>query len=265
LNDSVTATVERTVPRASRSPRESLGLRLVRGTGWTFIWLGLLTLGFVAHQLWITTFFAEQNQEALGEERIEYYAEAEIQQVALAPDGSVLPEGVSSGAVGANGDGVRTAPLVLQVETPADKGISFALIRIPSIERLEEGWNVVEGVSVANLKNGAGHMPGTAVPGQPGNAVISGHRTTYGQPFHELDQLVPGDTIEVETALGTHVYELREAPFVVRPTDVWVTEPREGAWLTLTTCHPKFSARQRLIVVAELVSGPNFAVIEATS
>ena len=106
-------------------------------------------------------------------------------------------------------------------------------------------------------------MPQTPLPGQPGNAVISGHRTTYGAPFHNLDVLEPGDRIEVETALGLHVYEVRES-FVVRPTDIWVTDPKPGAWLTLTTCHPKFSARERLIISAELVEGPNAAVILGT-
>ena len=108
------------------------------------------------------------------------------------------------------------------------------------------------------------------LPGQPGNAVISGHRTTYGAPFGDLGDLTAGDRIEVETALGIHTYQVREAPercrtdnglCVVKPTDLWVTEPREGAWLTLTTCHPRFSARRRLIVFAELVAGPNAEVI----
>jgi sortase A len=116
---------------------------------------------------------------------------------------------------------------------------------------------IFEGVSPDTLKKGPGHIPGTALPGQPGNAVISGHRTTYGRPFFDLDQLVPGDRIEIETTIGTHVYELREEWFLVAPTDVWVVDPKDGGWLTLTTCNPKFSARQRLIVTAELVAGPN--------
>ncbi len=105
-------------------------------------------------------------------------------------------------------------------------------------------------------------MPRTPLPGMTGNSVISGHRTTYGAPFHELDDLSPGDSIEVDTALGTHTYEVREV-IIVQPTELWVTEPREGAWLTLTTCHPKFSSRQRLIVFAELVDGPNWEAISA--
>ena len=76
----------------------------------------------------------------------------------------------------------------------------------------------------------------------------------------DSDQLKPGDRIEIETAIGTHLYVVRDS-FVVKPTDVWVTEEREGGWLTLTTCNPKFSARERLIITAELVEGPNAAYI----
>ena len=82
--------------------------------------------------------------------------------------------------------------------------------------------------------------------------MISGHRTTYGAPFYDLDLLEPGDRIEVDTAIGTHVYTVRET-VIVAPTDVWVTDPRPGAWLTLTTCHPKYTARDRLIVHSVMV------------
>jgi sortase A len=153
-------------------------------------------------------------------------------------------------------------PRTILVESQPEEGAAFAVIRIPKIEALEDGWAVVEGVGLRDLKNGAGHMPKTPLPGAPGNAVISGHRTTYGAPFHDVDVLVWGDIIEVDTALGTHTYEVRELK-IVKPTDVWVTEPRDGSWLTLTTCHPKFSSRQRLIVFAELVDGPNYESIYA--
>lgn len=94
----------------------------------------------------------------------------------------------------------------------------------------------------------------------PGLACDVSHRTTYGAPFQDLDQLDVGDLVEVETALGVSTYAVRELR-VVQPTALWVTDEREGAWLTLTTCNPKFSARQRLIVFAELVDGPNFEAI----
>jgi sortase A len=121
---------------------------------------------------------------------------------------------------------------------------------------------VYAGIDRETLQLGPGHFPGTPLPGQPGNAVLSGHRTTYGRPFFDLDLLEPGDTIDVETAVGIHTYTVRES-LVVTPFDVWVTEPREGAWLTLTTCHPKFSARERLVVFAELTAGPNFEFVAA--
>jgi sortase A len=238
--------------------------RLVHNAGWTLIYLGVLTLGFVVHQLYITSWFAQQNQPELAAERIEQWEETEISEVVVVPTVDSVDPDVTPTDSTDPGDAAPAEPLVLKVESPPDLGAAFALIRIPKLERLQEGWNVVEGVRSADLRTGAGHMPNTAIPGQPGNAVISGHRTTWGQPFHELDALDPGDRIEVETALGTHIYAVRETR-VVRPTDVWVADPREGAWLTLTTCHPKFSARERFIVFAELVFGPNHDVIEVMS
>ena len=78
-------------------------------------------------------------------------------------------------------------------------------------------------------------------------------------PFSDFAEgRVPGDEILVETALGLHTYVVRSS-FIVAPTAVEVTDPRRGAWLTLTTCNPRFSARERLIISAELVDGPNFA------
>lgn len=246
-------------------PEAGLGMKLAHNLGWTFIYLGVLTLGFVVHQLYITTWFATQKQPELAAERIEQWEDTEISEVVVVPnpDNPNEPQ-IVTGATGSEGDGVRSEPLVLKVESAPEDGAAFALIRIPKIELLEDGWNVVEGVSSSDLRNGAGHMPETALPGQPGNAVIAGHRTTWGQPFHDLDDLDPGDRIEVDTALGTHIYEVRESR-VVKPTDVWVADPREGAWLTLTTCHPKLSARQRLVISAELVFGPNAEVIEVMS
>jgi sortase A len=247
----------------ANAPGGSRGLRFLHGLGWTFIYLGVLTLGFVFHQLVITTWFAQRAQSDLSLERIAQWEQTEVSEVVVVPppESTVADQQDDAGDVAGGGGG---RPLILKVEAEPELGKAFALIRIPKLERLREGWNVVEGVRVVDLRNGAGHMPGTAMPGQPGNAVISGHRTTWGQPFHEIDELVPGDQIEVETAIGTHVYEVRET-MVVAPTDLWVTDPRDGAWLTLTSCHPKFSARQRYVVVAELVSGPNAEVIEAMS
>jgi sortase A len=125
---------------------------------------------------------------------------------------------------------------------------------------------VVEGTAPAALRAGAGHYPNTPLPGEPGNVAIAGHRTTYGKPFNRFNRLAAGDTVRLETPVGTHTYEVTEPPEgVATPcagdAACWITGP--NAWgvvddtdrsmLTLTTCHPKGSARQRLIVRAELV------------
>lgn len=258
MDDAATTKVE-----VSAAPRRRGLMRGIRILGWTSIVAGLLILGFVVQQLFVTTWFAEQHQEALSEEATEHFAEAEIAEVEYAPPPpSGTAEDVSGGSTTGGQPIEGTEPRTILVESEPEKGAAFAVIRIPKIEALEEGWAVVEGVGVRELKNGAGHMPNTPLPGSPGNAVISGHRTTYGAPFHDVDVLSWGDIIEVETALGIHTYAVRELK-IVKPTDVWVTEPRDGAWLTLTTCHPKFSSRQRLIVFAELVDGPNYESIYA--
>jgi sortase A len=131
-------------------------------------------------------------------------------------------------------------------------GDGIAIIRIPKIEvdRI-----VVEGVGVEDLKKGPGHYPGTSLPGQNGNVVISGHRTTYGAPFYRLDELAIGDEIQLVDLTTTYRYKVIETR-IVKPTDLTVVVPSTDSRLTLTTCNPRFSARQRLIVVASLVEQP---------
>ncbi len=146
---------------------------------------------------------------------------------------------------------------------PVELGSGIAVLRIP---RLGD-WNdrppvVVEGVSTADLKKGPGHIPGTALPGEVGNVVLSGHRTTYGAPFERFDELQPGDAVVVETRDTWFTYTVRGTR-IVRPSAVEVTYPvpgdpavrrRRKRLLTMTTCHPRFSARQRMVVSAELTA-----------
>jgi sortase A len=209
--------------------------------GWTLIWSSFFILGYVGYELVVTDLINSGIQADAAEGIDDVFAEA------VPPPVEEIPVDEPSDA----GDEV----VEFHREDAPEEGTEFGVMRVP---RLGIEVVVFEGVAPDTLKKGPGHMPGTPLPGQPGNAVLSGHRTTYGRPFFDLDQLQPGDRIEIETAIGTHVYELREEWFLVAPTDVWVVDPREGGWLTLTTCHPKFSARQRLIVTAELVAGPNF-------
>ncbi len=113
---------------------------------------------------------------------------------------------------------------------------------------------VVEGTGATALRAGAGHYPNTPLPGEEGNVAIAGHRTTYGKPFANLDHLKLGDEILLETPLGKYTYKVSRDPFIVTPTDFSVIAQTPGKTLTLTTCHPKGSAKQRLVVKADLVS-----------
>ena len=216
--------------------------------GWTMIWLGVFLFGYVGWQLFGTDLVNGQVQENAQVELAESFEDARL----AAPE----PDLVTVEIPGTDDD----PPVVAYYsEEVPRQSVSFAAIRIPKID---VDAVVFEGVDRETLTKGPGHMPETVLPGQPGNSVISGHRTTHGRPFYDFDRLVLGDRIEVETAVGIHVYEVRET-LIVDPWDVWVAGPREGAWLTLTTCNPKFSARERLVVFAELVDGPNIDYVNA--
>jgi sortase A len=221
--------------------------RKIRIAGFTMVWTGVLTLGIVAYQLVVTDLLNGRVQaearEVLVEDLLERRTELEM------PVTVTLPESGSPGTTQATD--IETVDF--HPEEAVGEGEPLGMIRIPSIDL---DWVLFGGVLPSTLNQGPGHMPWTPLPGQPGNAVVSGHRTTYGAPFFDLDLLEPGDIIEVETAIGVHRYTVRET-IIVSPTDVWVTDPKPGAWLTLTTCNPKFSAAERLIVQAELTSGPN--------
>ena len=134
-------------------------------------------------------------------------------------------------------------------------GVGESLTRI-QIPKLGVDTIVVEGTTASALRAGAGHYPDTALPCENGNVGIAGHRTTYGKPFANLDQLAPGDTIILQTPIGSCTYEVTKQPFIVAPTNLEVVANTPTTRdLTLTTCHPKHSARQRLIVKAKFVSG----------
>lgn len=87
-----------------------------------------------------------------------------------------------------------------------------------------------------------------------------GTTVTVGAPFRHLDRVEVGNMITVESGIGTHIYQV-VAVLTVAPTDVWMTEQWDGAWLTLTTSTPVYSSRQRLVVVSRPVSGPNASAL----
>lgn len=112
---------------------------------------------------------------------------------------------------------------------------------------------VVEGTTPSALRAGAGHYEETALPCESGNMGIAGHRTTFGKPFADVDQLKTGDLIQLETPVGGCEYRVSREPWVTPPTAIEVLDRTPDKSLTLTTCHPKGSAAKRLIVRATWV------------
>ncbi|WP_043619966.1 class E sortase [Nonomuraea candida] len=137
-------------------------------------------------------------------------------------------------------------------------GRAVALLRIPKLGR-DYQYAVVEGVGAEQLKKGPGHYPDSAMPGQTGNFVLSGHRTTYAAPFREIDELERDDEIVVEAREARYTYRVTSQD-IVRPDEIEVLAPVPGkpdirpirAFITLSTCHPEYSAAERLIVYGVL-------------
>jgi sortase A len=205
--------------------------------GSSLIILGLLMFLFVGYQLWGTGIEEAQSQNKL-ENRFNDIAVT----TTSTPSTSVAPL-------------ISEPPVTTTVTPPQpiviNEGDPIAIIVIPTIGVTKY---VVAGVQTADLKKGPGHYPATPFPGELGNASIAGHRTTYGEPFRHLDDLSIGDPIIITDLMGRKFTYLVSNQQVVEATDSWVvatTDPTK-AILTLTTCHPEFSAKQRLIISAEL-------------
>ena len=120
---------------------------------------------------------------------------------------------------------------------------------------------LVQGTGRGDLREGPGHWPETPLPGLGGNFVVSGHRTTYGAPFFKLDKLAAGDEIDVLLPYVAATYRVTRT-VIVRPDQTDVVAQRGVEELSLATCHPIYSARQRLVVQAEMVS---FKLLETTA
>jgi sortase A len=137
------------------------------------------------------------------------------------------------------------------IQAPPE-GKLLGKIEIPKIDL---SAYVVEGVQDDDLKNGPGHYPGTPLPGEKGNAAIAGHRTTYGAPFANVDELTSGDVITVTTMQGVFHYSVTGHE-IVSPSDVAVLNSTTDNELTLTACHPKYSASKRIVIHAVLKDTP---------
>jgi sortase A len=109
----------------------------------------------------------------------------------------------------------------------------------------------VEGTGTSDLRQGPGHYVDTPLPGRHGTVAIAGHRTTYGAPFHDIDDLRRGDRIELAMPYGRFRYRV-ERTRIVGPAALWVTGRVAYDRLVLSACHPLYSAARRIVVFARL-------------
>ncbi len=230
--------------------------KVLSGIGRTLITLGVLILLFVAYQLWGTGI-----REAQAQDRLHKQFDQKVAQTDDSPtvgssgsSGSSASTG-SSGSSGSDSPTVQTTPTSVAPSTAAPpEGEALGKIEIPKIGL---SAYVVEGVGDDDLKNGPGHYPDTPLPGQQGNAGIAGHRTTYGAPFANIDDLAVGDDIVITTVQGKFTYKViaqadGSPHAIVAPSAVEVLGDFHDNRLTLTACHPKYSAAQRIVVAAVL-------------
>ncbi|TMR99401.1 class E sortase [Nonomuraea basaltis] len=206
---------------------------MLRAVGETSITAGLILMLFSAYLLWGTGSYTQSQQTQLQRE-------LKIDE---------LPADESAGGKTAE-ERSRLGKIRL--------GEAVALLRIPKLGR-HFRYAVVEGTGIEELKKGPGHYTGSAMPGQLGNFVVSGHRTTYGAPFNEIDELESGDEIIVDAREARYTYRVVSQD-IVRPDETDVIAPVPGKpnmrpvspFITLTTCHPEYSDAQRLIVYGML-------------
>ena len=220
----------------SARPRRAAGLvyGVIGVLGELLITLGVLLLGFLVWQLWWTD------------------VEGDAAQAEIVRDlGYVAP---TPSASTATDDGVADpSPDEPPVLAEPEHAVSFATLTVPRWQG-EPARPISQGTDRPTVLDvlGIGHYEGTAMPGGVGNFALAGHRVTFGKPFNRIEELQVDDPLVVWTSDAWYVYRVTSTE-VVTPADVRVIEPvpnQPGVepterYITLTTCHPMFSARER--------------------
>lgn len=228
-------------PARSQDPTDTRPRRATvrRVLGVLCLVAGLVAGGALVHQLWWTDRQAAERTGTMVSELQADFARTTSPDVTSPDDASIV--GTST-----RGAGPTATP---------DPGP--AVVHLPT---LGEELPVLEGVGADVLDQGVlGRYPGSGAPGEVGNYAVAGHRTTYGRPLWALADLRVGDPVVVETAQAYHVYLVTGSRVTV-PEDVGVLAPTPDApgvapteaSMVLTTCHPRFSQRERLIGYAVL-------------
>ena len=148
-----------------------------------------------------------------------------------------------------NGEARQSAPLPLP-KAPPLPAASGGLIGRIEIPRLGLSAIIIEGIGATVLRRAVGHIPGTALPGRPGNVCISGHRDTFFRPLRNIRR---NDVITLTTLFGEYRYRVVSTR-IVRPNNLAVLDAGGDEILTLITCYPFYfvgPAPTRYVVRAE--------------
>ena len=243
---------EPAAPGRARKTGRDWARFVLRGIGQLLITLGVIVALFVVYEVYVTNYFSHQAQQKVQHALRERWVQ-DVQHGQRAP---LLPLPGNTGP-----------------SLPDGQGIAF--LYIPRLGS-DYGWAIVEGTSDADLEKGPGHYTWSQLPGQQGNFAVAGHRVGKGEPFLNLDHLQFGDAVIVETQSEWFVYRVMgargdiDAPDpgyhdvagreIVDPSDGAVTDPVPDhpgvaptrAVMTMTTCNPKFTAENRMVVHAML-------------
>jgi LPXTG-site transpeptidase (sortase) family protein len=240
----------------ANKPQRSIAKNMSYGTGSKMapIGVGLLIIGFLIVAYSISqTFFSMSvldDEQNLLAAKYEQYEDTSLEELRTRNSNSP-DQNASLNDTGEFQESVLS--LVSKTMRNENANAEFLpdvvgrLIIFPS----EVDHYVVYGSSLENLEFGPGYYLWTALPGTGGNFAVAGHRTTYGAPFKNLDRLSPGDNIYFQTNTNQYTYTVSEIK-IVDPSETYLLSPYGDDRITLTTCHPKFSARQRLVVVGML-------------
>lgn len=237
-----------TLPRK----RSSVGQRLLGGFGEILITLGVILLLFVAWELWWTNIDSNRAQNVATEQ---------------------FTQRLEVGTAQGKEQDFGPAPI-----TKIPENETFGMFYIPRFGK-DFAHPVTNGVGSEVLNSvGIGHYPETQSPGEMGNFAVAAHRQTHGQVFWNIDKFENGDKIYLQTLEGFYTYEWRSTE-IVNPTQVEVLLPvphqpgvqPSTSILTMTSCHPPFTTRMRIIAYSELISwrppeaGPPLEIADVVS
>lgn len=145
--------------------------------------------------------------------------------------------------------------LPVPIAVPLDENAEEPVVELGSIEipALDVAATLYEGIRLTTFDRGPGHWPGSAMPGEFGNAVVGGHRTSGSKPFRHLDALAPGNEVIFTTSSGRFVYAVSSIE-ITRADDLTVVHQNPGYTATLFACHPVGSTNERIVVHLRIAS-----------